>query len=267
VSPAGDAARTLSPLLDDRSTTGVFSDFDGTLAPIVDDPADARPSPGVTDVLGRLAQSVSRVGVISGRPAAFLAEHLGDTGASLWGLYGLEHVERDDDGRPHVVSLAEAEEWRAVVDEVAASARGELGDAAVERKPLALTIHYRRTPDRREQVHAWAEHTAAETGLILDEARMSYELRPPVPHGKGVVLEAAAPGLRAACFLGDDVGDLGAFDALDRLASRGVAVVRIAVRSDEAPAALLDRADLVVDGPTAVLDVLELLAGGERADG
>ena len=261
-----DAAGTLSPLLDDQSTAGIFSDFDGTLAPIVDDPEDARPSPGVTDALRRLAQTAGRVGVISGRPAAFLAEHLGDTGALLWGLYGLEHVERDDDGRPHVVSLAEAEEWRAIVDEVAASARDEVGDEAVERKPLALTIHYRRMPDRQEQVRAWAERAAAETGLTLDEARMSYELRPPVPHGKGVVLEEAAAGLRAACFLGDDRGDLDAFDALDRLASRGVAVVRIGVRSDEAPADLLDRADLVVDGPPAVVEVLELLARGEPAD-
>jgi trehalose 6-phosphate phosphatase len=121
-------------------------------------------------------------------------------------------------------------------------------------------------PDRQEQVRAWAERTAAETGLTLDEARMSYELRPPVPHGKGVVLEEAAAGLRAACFLGDDRGDLDAFDALDRLASRGVAVVRIGVRSDEAPADLLDRADLVVDGPPAVVEVLELLARGEPAD-
>ena len=258
-----DAARVLAPLLDDQSTTGVFSDFDGTLAPIVDHPEDARPSPGVTDALRRLAQTVGVVGVISGRPAAFLAEHLGNTGVSLWGLYGLEHVERDGEGRPHVVSLPAAEEWRAVVDDVAAKARDELGpELGVERKPLALTIHYRRSPDLHERARVWAERTAAKTGLALDEARMSYELRPPVPHGKGVVLEQAAAGQRAACFLGDDRGDLGAFDALDRLAARGVAVVRIAVRSDEAPPELLDRADLVVEGPPAVLEILDRLAQG-----
>jgi trehalose 6-phosphate phosphatase len=75
------------------------------------------------------------------------------------------------------------------------------------------------------------------------------------------VLEEAAEGLGAACFFGDDRGDLAAFDALDRLAARGVATVQVAVRSGEAPDELLERADLVVDGPEGVLDVLRVLAG------
>lgn len=249
----------------------MFSDFDGTLAPIVEDPADARPLPGVTDALGRLAARVARVGVISGRPAAFLVSHLARTGASLWGLYGLEEVERDDDGETRVVPLPEAEEWRPVVDEVTARAERELGDrAGVERKQLTLTLHYRRNPEVRPALHEWAEEAARRTGLTLDEAKMSYELSPPVPHGKGVVLERAADGLRAACFFGDDRGDIGAFDALDRLGARGLATVRVAVRSDEAPAELLDRADLVLDGPPDVLASLDLLAGGgggPEADG
>ena len=257
-----EVGRRLSPLLDDRSTAGVFTDFDGTLAAIVDDPSDARPLAGVTDALGRLARTVARVGVISGRPAGFLVTHLGSTGVSMWGLYGLEVVERDENGEPHVVPLPEAEEWRPVVDEVTARAERELGDrAGVERKQLTLTIHYRRDPDVKPLVQEWAGTVADETGLSLDEAKMSYELSPPVPHGKGVVLEGASDGLRAACFFGDDLGDLGAFDALDRLQARGLATVRVAVRSDEAPAELLERADLVLDGPPDVLAALELLAG------
>lgn len=259
----GDEARgRLSPLLDDPSSTGVFTDFDGTLAPIVDDPPDARPLPGVTEVLGRLARRVARVGVISGRPAQFLVEHLGATGASMWGLYGLELVERDENGEPRVVPLPEAEEWRSVVDDVTARAERELGDrAAVERKRLTLTVHYRRNPELREAVREWAARAARETGLALGEAKMSYELSPPVPHGKGVVLERAAEGLRAACFFGDDRGDLGAYDALDRLAGRGLSTVRVAVRSDEAPSELVERADVVLDGPPDVVAALELLAG------
>jgi trehalose 6-phosphate phosphatase len=256
-----DATGAFSPLLDDPAAAGVFTDFDGTLATIVDDPEDARPLPGVADALGRLTPRMGRVGVISGRPAQFLLDHLGGTGVSMWGLYGLERVDRDEDGgNPRVVPVPEAEEWQPVIEETAAKAEEEFGDELrVERKNLTLTVHYRSRPDLRSRAEEWVEGVAEATGLNVDEAKMSYELAPPVPHGKGVVLEKAAEGLRAACFFGDDLGDLGAFDALDRLAERDVAVVRVAVRSDEAPDELLERADLVVDGPPDVLELLEFL--------
>ncbi len=239
----------------------MFTDFDGTLAPIVEDPADARPLPGASEALRALAGRMGRVGVISGRPAAFLVDHLGDAGISLWGLYGLERVEPDPEGEPRITSPPAAEEWRPVVEEVLARAEEELGDRlGVERKNLTLTLHYRRRPELRDEAKAWTERVADETGLSMDEARMSYELRPPIDHGKGLVLEEASEGLAAACFFGDDVGDLDAFDALDRLADRGVGVVRVGVKSEEAPDELLERADLVVEGPPEVLRILERLA-------
>jgi trehalose 6-phosphate phosphatase len=242
----------------------VFSDFDGTLAPIVDDPATARPLEGTVEALGDLATRMGKVGVISGRPAEFLVAHLGDSGALMWGLYGLERVEPDPEGQPRITSPPEVEEWRPVVEEVLARAEDELGDRlGVERKNLTLTLHYRQSPELRDEAKAWAEQVAEETGLSVDEARMSYELRPPVDHGKGLALEEAAEGLAAACFFGDDRGDLDAFDALDRLAARGVDVVRVAVRSEEAPGELFERADLVVDGPPEVLRILERLAGAD----
>ena len=68
---------------------GVFSDFDGTLAPIVDDPATSAPLPGAVDGLAHLAGRVGRVGVLSGRPLEFLEQFFAD-GVFLAGLYGLE---------------------------------------------------------------------------------------------------------------------------------------------------------------------------------
>jgi len=80
------------------------------------------------------------------------------------------------------------------------------------------------------------------------------------------VLERVAAGLSAACFIGDDWSDAEAFDALDRLAATGVTAVRVGVRSEEAPTRLLERADVVLDGPEAVLETLRSLlspsAGG-----
>jgi trehalose 6-phosphate phosphatase len=258
VTSRAEPARRLSDLLAAPEQTAIFSDFDGTLAPIVDDPASARPLEGAVEALTELAGRMGKVGVISGRPAEFLLRHLGRAGISIWGLYGLEMVE---DGE--VVPAPEAEEWRSVVEEVVARAEEELGESmGVERKGLTLVLHYRQAPDRGPEAEEWAERTAESSGLSVHPGRMSYELRPPVPHGKGTVLEKASDGLQAACFFGDDLGDLDAFDALDRLAEKGLTTLRVAVASDEAPDELLDRADLTIDGPPGVLAAFRELAGG-----
>jgi trehalose 6-phosphate phosphatase len=90
---------------------------------------------------------------------------------------------------------------------------------------------------------------------------MSVELHPPIAADKGTALEHLVEGLGAVCFVGDDRGDLPAYDALDRLAARGVHTLRVGVAGTETPVDLLDRADLVVDGPPGVLGFLRGLAG------
>jgi trehalose 6-phosphate phosphatase len=251
-------AELLRPFRADPSGTGVFSDFDGTLAPIVDDPAAALPLPGVVDVLGRLARRYGRVGVISGRPAAFLQRHLGGQGLFLSGLYGLEVVTADGE----VEAAADAERWRPVVEAAAAAASDALPEGvSVERKGLAVTIHFRADPSKEEAVGEWVAGQAESCGLVVHPGRRSLELRPPVERDKGAVLAEAAQGRRQVCFLGDDRGDLSAFEALDRLASGGATTVKVGVRSAEAPEELLERADLVVEGPEGSLAVLQALLG------
>ena len=243
----------LAPFRADPDRTGVFSDFDGTLAPIVDDPAAAVPLPGVVDALHALAGRYGRVGVISGRPAAFLQAHLGGGGLFLSGLYGLEEVTVEGEVR----AVEEAEPWREVIEQVVATADAD--GLAVERKGLAVTVHYRSDPSRADAVKAWVDEQAAACGLAVHPARMSYELRPPVERDKGSVLAEAAEGCGQVCFLGDDRGDLSAFDALDRLATEGVTVVKIGVESPEVPQDILERADIVVEGPEGSLRVLRAL--------
>jgi trehalose 6-phosphate phosphatase len=55
-------------------------DFDGTLSPIVDDPQAARPLHGIVELLEPLANRFAAVALISGRPAAYLAEHAAASG-------------------------------------------------------------------------------------------------------------------------------------------------------------------------------------------
>ncbi|MFM7718645.1 MAG: trehalose-phosphatase, partial [Actinomycetota bacterium] len=68
--------------------------------------------------------------------------------------------------------------------------------------------------------------------------------------------------LDAALFAGDDLADLEAFQALDRLAAQreGFVAVRVAVRGSETPAEVLDAADVVVDGPEGLVALLAQLA-------
>jgi trehalose 6-phosphate phosphatase len=63
----------------------------------------------------------------------------------------------------------------------------------------------------------------------------------------------------AVLFAGDDLGDLAAFDAVDVLRAEGVPGVLVCSGSTEVTA-LAGRADLVVDGPAGVVDLLGSLA-------
>ncbi len=91
---------------------------------------------------------------------------------------------------------------------------------------------------------------------------MVLELVPADRPRKGGAVERLVGeyGLAAVLFAGDDVADLDAFDALDRSAARGCLAVKVAVGGSETPRDLLDGADLVVDGPEGLIDLLRQLA-------
>ena len=253
----------LAPLAADPGRAVVLTDFDGTLAPIVADPSTARPLPGVTDVLAGLARRFGRVAVVSGRPVAYLVDRLGPLeGVHVAGLYGLE---RSVGGGPVVVE-PDAAKWRSVVAGAVERLRGGLpAGADVEEKGLTVTVHWRRAPALEGDVRAGVAAEAASTGLTVHDGRMSVELRPPLAVDKGSVTEAFAEGCASACFLGDDVGDLPAFAALDRLGAAGAHTVTVAVVEAESAPEVAAAADLVVEGPVGALallvDLLEASGG------
>jgi len=250
----------LAPFLARPERSGVFTDFDGTLAPIVDDPAAARPLPAAIGALRRLEARFARVGVISGRPVDVLAEVMGGHGIGdhlyLSGLYGLEVL--DGGARRDHPSAAV---WRAAVADTVERAGRELPRGVlVEPKGLSMTLHFRTVPEMADEVRRWATAEAARSGLDVRPARQSVELHPPVEADKGTALLAAAGDLEAVCFLGDDVGDIPAFAALDHLGRAGTHVLRVGVDSEEAPPGLAGLVDILVDGPAGAVGVLERLA-------
>ncbi len=237
------------------ATAGVFVDFDGTLSPIVAAAVDARPLPGVTAVLTGLAARLGRLAIVSGRPVSYLDEHL-PAGIELHGLYGLES-RIDGRAREH----PEAALWRPVVGEVATDAARAIGPSGVdvEHKGLSLTLLFRRVPEAEDDAVTWARTAAARSGLHLRAAKRSLELHPPVSGATGSVVEERSVGRATVAYIGDDVGDLPAFEALDRLAERGVQAVKVAVRTPDVSDALLARSHRHVEGPDGVLELLRSL--------
>ena len=248
----------LAVLTADPGGTAILTDFDGSIAPIVGNPGDARPLPGAVEALAALAERFGVVGVISGRPASYLMEHLGGVGdrVRLIGLYGLERVVGNV-----VRTSPEAEAWRGTVDRVVDAARGLAPPGVViESKGISVTLHWRGAVEQESWAVAFGTQWCKSSGLTLQSGRLAIELRPPIPGDKGMAVEELSSGCSAACFLGDDQGDLPAFAALERLAASGMSTVRIAVGSIESPDALLASADLVVEGPDEALAVLKHLA-------
>ena len=269
-SPDG-LADLLAPFAGNPGGAGIISDFDGTLSQIVLDAPSARPLDGVPEVLVALGRRYRRVGVVSGRPASFLLDRLcvdgrPPDGLSISGLYGLERAEGVE-VHVHPAAL----HWVDAVEAVACAADVEAPSGVwVERKGLAVTLHVRSAPEQAGWAESFARTHAAVSGLAVHPGRMSFELRPPVEVDKGTVVAEMLDGLHVACFLGDDLGDLPAFDALDRFRAAGGTALKVGVRSREAPAELVARADLLVDGPDGALGLLrrllELAAPQGRAE-
>jgi trehalose 6-phosphate phosphatase len=253
-----DVDQAVAPFRERPQDAAVFTDYDGTVAPIVADPDAAVPLPSAAAVLSRVAERMGLLVVVSGRPVAWLARQLGQVPRIvLVGLYGLERLEGGE-----VIEAPEAGLWRPVVEEAAAAAEAAAPPGVlVERKGLSVALHVRTAPRHEGWMDLWSSDQAERTGLVAHAGRRSVELRPPLAIDKGTVVASLAAGYRAVCFIGDDLGDVAAFDALRRLGATGVHTVAAAVASDEAPPELLGRADLVVDGPPGVLDLLARLSG------
>ncbi|MEV0989864.1 trehalose-phosphatase [Streptomyces sp. NBC_01343] len=250
----------------------VALDFDGTLAEIVPDPDQARAHPGAVPALSALAPEVASVAVITGRPAGVAVRYGGFAGAP-----GLEHLV--------VLGHYGAERWDAVTGIVHAPAehpgvaavRAELPGFLdsigawrgtwIEEKGRALAVHTRRAADPDAAFAALREplaELAARHGLMVEPGRAVLELRPP-GMDKGVALTEylAETGAEAVLYAGDDLGDLAAYAAVEKLRTDGMPGLLVASGSAEVPE-LAARADLVLNGPADVVAFLAALAGAIR---
>ncbi|CAN5450436.1 trehalose-phosphatase [soil metagenome] len=252
--------------------TVVGLDFDGTLAPIVEDPEKARIHPDADAVLVELAAQVLAIAVITGRPARQALdlgglEEVGDdidkVGKDLY-LFGQYGNERWSSGHRRVVGprppagLASFErELPRILKRVDAPG------AFIEDKGLAVAVHTRRLSDADAafaRLLPELRDLAQRHDLVVEPGRSVIEVRSPGVH-KGQAVRTLVEELDAGGFLfaGDDLGDLEAFEAVRSLAADGMPTLLVCSSSEEENA-LLDLADVVVKGPAGVLELLAMLA-------
>jgi trehalose 6-phosphate phosphatase len=265
-------AKTLSESL--RSLTaephlaGVLCDIDGTLAPIVARPEQSHVREEISLLLARLGRRYGCVACISGRPVAEARRLVGVGGISYVGSHGAELLMAGEQ-QPTLAPAFSSWEGRvrAFIGERENLHELRLLRIRIEDKGPIKAFHWRDVPDEGA-AETWLSGVAQEAeaeGLATHWGRKVLEIRPPVPIDKGQAVRALveATGIRVALFAGDDVTDLDAFDALDSLLASGSldAAVKVGVRSDEGPRAIVERADVVVDGVEGTVAVLSALAG------
>lgn len=270
-SPDGDRQYAAVVRAADRLVVGL--DFDGTLAPIVEDPEQAVIHPDGGAALLALIESVQAVAVVTGRPARQVlalgsleevADRIGAHGGDLYvlGQYGNERWSRHD---RRVISPEPPRGLADLVDELPGIlARHDAAGAWVEDKGLAVAVHTRRLADAQaafDRLVGPVAEAARSHDLQVEPGRMVIEVRA-AGMDKGAAVRRLADELDAGgfVFVGDDLGDLEAFRAVRELRSRGMPGLLVCSGSVEQQA-LVELADVVVEGPDGVLAFLrELVA-------
>ena len=258
----------------DRCLVGL--DFDGTLSPIVDDPAAAHIHPEASDVLVDLATQVLAIAVVTGRPARQalalggleeVGNAIGDAGKELY-LFGQYGNERWSSTNRRVISPRPPHGLATFLRELPRLLRqADAADAHVEDKGLAVAVHTRRLPDPQgafERLLPLVREQARRHELTVEPGRNVIEVRAPGMH-KGLVVDTLVRELDAGAFLfaGDDLGDVEAFEAVATLRERGMPTLLVCASSEE-ESRLESLADVVVKGPEGVLDLLRQLTADAR---
>jgi trehalose 6-phosphate phosphatase len=220
----------------------VLLDVDGALAPIVPRPEDARVPPETQAELRRLHRRYALVACVSGRAGADARRVVGVPELAYVGNHGLELDPTADEWTERLAAFMADVDWPHIED-----------------KGLTASLHYRNAADQeaaRLELEQLADRARA-AGFVARFGRKVLEILPPIEANKGTAVAGllAEHGLQRALYAGDDTTDLDAFRALDRIELG----IRVAVASPEGPPELEEAADLVVDGPPGLLDLLRRL--------
>jgi trehalose-phosphatase len=256
----------LEPLRAEPSRSAILTDFDGTLAPIVERAEEASLPDQARELLVRLTERYGLVGAVSGRRAADVRQLIDLDTIAYAGNHGLELLLPGESEPSPDPSLAgregEAAEFIATLN----AARLDGVELRVEDKGPIQALHWRGVEDDAG-AEAAARSIAVEAGRAGLEPRWGrkvLELRPVGGGGKDAAVASllAGDGLDRVVYAGDDRTDVDAFRRLGELREAGelVAAVRVGVLSAEGPAEIAEESDLTVEGPAGWLEMLAWLA-------
>jgi trehalose 6-phosphate phosphatase len=243
----------------------ILLDIDGTLAPIVTHADEARIPEATRRLLLDIARRYAVVACVSGRRASEARAMVAIGAISYLGSHGAELLRA---GWTEAALDPGLEDWARRIHEFAREVDGpELRRRRVriEDKGAIVAYHWRGAPDE-EAARALIDEIAARaeaSGLWTHWGRKVLEVRPPVriDKGSGIASFLAGQDVETALYAGDDTTDLDAFGTLDQLVSAGRIrhAVKVGVRSEEGPAAITERADVVVNGTEGVQEMLSAL--------
>ncbi|MHB8841006.1 MAG: trehalose-phosphatase [Candidatus Aquicultor sp.] len=243
--------------------SGIFSDLDGTLSKIAPTPAEAIVTAEMRKVLQDISDKYAVAGIVSGRDSTEARRIIALDNLIYIGNHGLEWLEG---GKQFYAP--EAFNFFGLAGNLAAELSAIFDDTGyiVERKKLGVAVHYRQVGDKEQakaRIEEAIEPMVAKYPLKRSEGRYVIELKPDLPVNKGdaVTVIALRTGIERAMYLGDDVTDIDAFQALGRLRDQGrMQTVSIAIASDESAPAVMHEADYVVQSVDAAEDLLRWIS-------
>ncbi len=238
--------------------SGIFLDFDGTLSVPAADGAGVGLHPSAAEILPGLARRYPMC-VMSGMRAADLESQVGLAHVHYVGVHGMEWMEDEPRIDPEVLPFLPALDR---AREELLSSLSELPGVSIEDKLISISLHFREVPGEGDRAVQLVGGLADKLGLKTKRGGKTLELRPPVDIDKGTVLIRLAAGwkLKRALYAGDDLTDVDAFRGLRYLMKEGgFEGVAIAVLTPETPIELEAVADLTVEGPGGLLDLLSQL--------
>ena len=260
-------SEALAPLRATPRQSAILLDIDGTLAPIVDRADTAHVPESTRQLLIGVADAYGLVACVSGRRASEARAMVSIGTITYLGSHGVEVLRS---GWTEARMDPEVSEWVRRIQEFGRgvdTANTRKLRVRLEDKGAIVAFHWRGAPSEAA-AHSAVRQIATQAeaaGLRTHWGRKVLEIRPPVQIDKGAgvrrLLDESGRQITTAMYVGDDTTDLDAFQALAEMREEGrlEQAVRVGVASDESPSEITAQADVTVDGPDGVRELLSLL--------
>lgn len=249
---------------------GLLTDMDGTISRISPTPGEATVSTLCRQYLGDLAENGILVAIISGRTAKETQRMVDIDRAIYYGNHGLERLEKTT-----LYHAPELEHFPSLIQKTLCRLKKRLviPGIIVEDKKYSIGIHYRLASDEnhaRDTILAAIKGIAELESFQIQEGKLVVEIRPELAITKGSAVRELVHqyGLEVVFFLGDDITDVDAINALSDLRGNDRCEgLSIAVLGKDSPEILEKSADFTLNGVNGVEDFLHWLSASVAKKG